>query len=53
MEAIKYDERIWGSILDGKAKKNKDKVYVYFKDQKVTYAQFNEYANRVANGYLS
>ena len=53
MEAIKYDERIWGSILDGKAKKNKDKVYVYFKDQKVTYAQLNEYANRLANGYLS
>lgn len=53
MKDYQYNQRTWGHILGDKAKKNKDKVYVYFKDQKVTYAQLNEYANRVANGYLS
>ena len=44
-------KRALGSILEDRAKKNKEKVYLYFKDQKVTHQQLNENANRMANGY--
>lgn len=55
MEYYEYEPsaRTWGHILTDKAKKNKDKVYLYFKDQKVTYEQLNERADQVAKGYLS
>ncbi len=55
MEHYEYEpaQRTWGYILADKAEKNKNKVYLYFKDEKVTYQQLNEYANRVARGYLS
>ena len=39
--------------MTDKARKNKDKIYLYFKDGKITYEQLDEYANRVARAYLS
>jgi len=53
MEYYEYEpkQRTLGYILEDRAKKNKDKVYVYFKDKQITYKQLNEYANRMANGY--
>ncbi|MDY7038688.1 MAG: AMP-binding protein, partial [Thermodesulfobacteriota bacterium] len=55
MKNYEYEpaKRVWGSILEDKAKKNNEKVYVYFKDEKINYSQLNENANRMANGYLS
>ena len=41
-----------GELLEEKAKKNKDKVFLYFEDKKVTYKEINDIANRVANGFL-
>ena len=45
-------KRVWGYILEEKAKKNAEKVYVYFMDKEVTYQELNENANRMENGYL-
>jgi crotonobetaine/carnitine-CoA ligase len=45
------NKRVWGSILEDKANRNKEKVFLYFKDEKVTYRQLNENVNRMANGY--
>ncbi|UCG63718.1 MAG: AMP-binding protein [Deltaproteobacteria bacterium] len=55
MEWYEYGphQRTWGFILDDITKKNRDKVYLYFRDQKVTYGQLNKYANLVANAFLS
>ncbi len=47
------NKRVWGAILEDKADKNKEKVFLYFKDEKVTYRQLNENVNRMANGYSS
>lgn len=41
-----------GELLEEKAKKNKDKTYVYFKDEKISYKEINDISNRVANGFL-
>ncbi len=48
-----YEKRVWGFILENKAKKNRDKIYLHFKDREITYQETNEYANRLANGFLS
>jgi crotonobetaine/carnitine-CoA ligase len=47
------NKRVWGSILEHKASRNNEKVYLYFRDEKVTYQQLNENVNRMANGYSS
>jgi len=46
-------ERTIGKILDGKAKENGDKAFLYFKDEVASYEQVNERANSVANGFLN
>lgn len=46
------NERVLGSILEDKAKTNKNKVFLYFKDQEITYEELNGAVNRVANGFL-
>ena len=43
---------IIGELLEEKAKKNKDKTYVYYKDSKISYKDVNDMSNRVANGLL-
>ncbi|MDO8785161.1 MAG: AMP-binding protein, partial [Syntrophales bacterium] len=48
-----FNQRTLGYILEDKAKRNKEKVLLYFKDREYTYEETNTYANRVANGYLS
>lgn len=44
--------KVLGELLEEKAKKNKDKVFVYFKDDKISYKEINDISNRVANGFL-
>lgn len=55
MKCYEYDrsKRVWAHILEEKAQKNGEKVYVYFKDQRITYRGLNENANKLANGYTS
>lgn len=50
MEKQKY--LVLGELLEEKARKNKDKTYLYFKDDKISYKEINEISNRVANGFL-
>ena len=47
-----WNERVLGTILQEKAKTNKNKVFLYYKDQEITYEELNETVNRVANGLL-
>ena len=41
-----------GSVLEKSTYKNPDKTYLYYRDEKISYADFNERVNRVANGFL-
>lgn len=36
-------------LVEGQAEKYKDKVFLYWKDETVSYAQLNEFTNKVAN----
>jgi crotonobetaine/carnitine-CoA ligase len=40
-------------LLETQSKKNPDKVFLYFAEQRVTYKEFNENVNRAANAFLS
>lgn len=52
MKDYAINERTLGHILEDKAKTNKDKVFVQFRDEKkVTYAEINEIANRFGNSF--
>lgn len=39
-----------GALIEAKAKKNGDKVFLFYKDDAITYAQIDRMSNRVANG---
>jgi crotonobetaine/carnitine-CoA ligase len=39
-----------GALLELKAKQNKQRYFLLFEDQKISYAEMDERANRVANG---
>jgi acyl-CoA synthetase (AMP-forming)/AMP-acid ligase II len=54
-DMIELDRREWtlGRFLEEKARKNRGRIFLLFKDEKVTFDQFNEMANRVANGLLN
>ncbi len=39
-------------FLESKVSKNKERVYLSFEDQELTYRQFNDHVNRAANGFL-
>lgn len=52
-EARSLKGRTLGEILENKAKKNRAKPFIYFKDEVASYEQVNEKANRVANWFLS
>ena len=51
MESLKEPGSL-GIVLEERAKKNKDKVFLQFEDEKITYEEMNERANRVANGFF-
>ncbi|GAG91491.1 unnamed protein product, partial [marine sediment metagenome] len=36
-------------LVEGQAEKYKDKVFLYWKEETVSYAQLNELTNKVAN----
>ena len=46
-----YNQRCWGKIVEDKANENGESVYVYFKDQKITYRELNQNSGRMAKGY--
>jgi crotonobetaine/carnitine-CoA ligase len=54
-DLIELDRREWtlGRLLEEKARKNRGRIFLLFEDEKVTFDQFNEMANRVANGFLN
>lgn len=47
------EQRTLGYILDDKAQKLADKVFIYYKDQTVTYGELSETSNRFANTLIS
>lgn len=47
---LPYHKRVLGAILEEQAHRRGDKVYLFFEDQKVTYAQLKERVDRIANG---
>lgn len=51
MKDYPKDERVLGWILEDKAKTNKGKVFVRYRDHELTYAQVNAKANQVGNGF--
>jgi crotonobetaine/carnitine-CoA ligase len=47
------EEMSWGELLEEKAARYTDKVFLMFEDQTFTYRQMNENANRIAHYFLS
>jgi crotonobetaine/carnitine-CoA ligase len=43
--------RVLGELIDDRAKRNGDKIFLRFKDQKFTYDDIRRYANRCANAF--
>lgn len=41
-----------GTLLEARAKEQKEKVFLSFKNDHITYRQINEKSNRAANGFL-
>ena len=52
---IGLDRKDWtlGKVLAEKARKHRGEIFLLFEDEKVTFDQFNENANRVANALLA
>jgi crotonobetaine/carnitine-CoA ligase len=46
------EDRTIGKILDHKADLHKDKIFLFYDDQQITYRQLNERANIAANAFL-
>ena len=53
-DLIGLDRRDWtlGRLLEEKAQENRDKVFLLFENEKITFDHFNKMANRVANGLI-
>lgn len=47
------EEMSWGELMEEKAARYKDKVFLMFENKTFTYRQMNENANRMANYFLS
>ncbi|MBI2287904.1 MAG: AMP-binding protein [Chloroflexi bacterium] len=45
-------EESFGEFLEAKVARNKDKPYLYFEDQVITYGELKDKVSRVANGFL-
>ena len=43
--------RVLGELIDDRAGKNGDQIFLRFKDQKFTYDEIRRYANRCANAF--
>ncbi|MBI5585045.1 MAG: ATP-dependent acyl-CoA ligase [Deltaproteobacteria bacterium] len=43
---------VQGELLEDRARKNGDRIFLYFKDQTFTYNDMNRQANRCANAFL-
>ena len=43
--------RVLGELIDDRAKRNRDKIFLRFKDRKFTYDEIRRYSNRCANGF--
>ncbi len=54
-ELIELERENWtlGKLLKEKSRKNKDRTFLLFEDKKVSFEQFNEKANRLANGLMA
>ncbi len=53
MKEYPYEKKVWGSILEDKAKIKRKSPFLYFKDEVFSYEEMNERANKMANGYRS
>ncbi len=53
-ELIGLDRKYWtlANVLEEKARRNKGETFLLFEEEKVTFDQFNEQVNRVANSLL-
>jgi len=47
------EEMSWGELMEEKAARYKDRVFLMFEEKTYTYRQMNENANRLANYFLS
>jgi len=47
------EEMSWGELLEEKAKKYKNRLFLTFENEKFSYMTMNENANRIANFFLS
>ncbi len=45
----KLKTHVLGELIDEKAKRNKDKTFLYFKNEKITYDEIRRYSNKCAN----
>lgn len=45
------ERNILGKLLDEKAARNKDKIFLFYDDKTISYKEMNESVNRVANGF--
>lgn len=43
--------RVLGELIDDRAKRNGDKIFLRFKDRKFTYDEMRRYSNRCANAF--
>ena len=46
------EKNVLGRFLEEKAERNVDKPFLYFEDEKITYREMNERANKIANGFI-
>jgi crotonobetaine/carnitine-CoA ligase len=50
MEKV-YTLRVLGELIDDRAKRNGDKIFLRFKDQEFRYDKIRRYSNRCANAF--
>jgi crotonobetaine/carnitine-CoA ligase len=42
---------VLGALIEDRAKRNEDKIFLLFKDQNISYDEINRFSNRCANGF--
>ena len=52
LDLAQLDNPSLGNILESRAKQDGDDILLLFEDQRITCAEFDEKANRAANGLL-
>jgi crotonobetaine/carnitine-CoA ligase len=50
MEKV-YTPQVLGELIDDRAKRNGDRIFLFFKDQKISYDEIRRYSNRCANAF--